>query len=118
MGNFCDSSNSSSSVLEPVVADQEEKNWQCAVFVTFVITYSLLLILAICLYAYYRWQENMKLKLYQEDYENFRYNSEGQGHARKSSQNGSRGGQSLLIPPNTPKTVILESQGSDKINKS
>jgi len=38
MGNFCDSSNSSSSVLEPVVADQEEKNWQCAVFVTFIIT--------------------------------------------------------------------------------
>ena len=93
MGNFCDSSTTTSSpVLEPIITDQEEKNWQCAVFVTFVITQSLLLILAIWLYTYYRWQENMKIKLYQEDYENFRYNSEGRGTGRKSSQNGSKGG--------------------------
>lgn len=57
----------------------------------------------------------MKMKLYIEDYEHHRYNSEGQ--TRKSSHNASRS-QSLLNPPASPKMVVMESQGSDKFNKS
>ncbi len=63
--------------------------WQCAVFVTFVLTQFLLLVLAIWLYTYYRWQENLKRKLYEEDYEHNRFSSIGQ-RSRKSSQNTNR----------------------------
>jgi hypothetical protein len=71
MSDFC------SSNIPIDESDAYLLGWRCTVFITFIITHSLLVILAIWLYTYHRWQANLQKRLLIQDYQHHRNSSKG-----------------------------------------
>ena len=86
-GGYCTKGGGASSGITP----EGLHAWRCAVFVTFLVTYIILAILAVILYGYHRWQKNLQKRLFEQDVEHQR-NTSSANRSRRSDIGTAKGG--------------------------
>lgn len=86
-GGYCAKGGGASSGI----TQEDLQGWRCAVFVTFIVTYILLALLAVILYAYHRWQKNLQRRLFEQDVEIQRRTSSAH-RSRRSDIGTAKGG--------------------------